>query len=398
MLLASADFVEVDLADGFPKKAGKYMVADGGALVAWVQAAKPSASYGIVGAHTDSPNLRIRTNAEGSAGGFAQLGVEIYGGVLLNSWLDRDLGLAGRVTTKDGESVLLLDDRPILRIPQLAIHLDREIREKGLKLDPQRHLVPLWAIGEDDPGAFRAYLAEQSGVAADDIMSWDVMTFDVQPPSVVGRDGDMLASGRIDNLVSAFCGTRALMAAVEGKKIDAKNQIPVLVLYDHEEIGSESSTGASGNFLGAILERINGAVGGDRTTHLEALARSFVISADGAHATHPNYVDKHEPDHLIEMNGGIAVKRNANQRYATDARSEARFRSLCSDVGVDVQTYIHRNDLPCGSTIGPITAGQLAVRTVDVGVPQLAMHSAREMCGLSDVADMTAVLGAFFAS
>lgn len=395
-LLASVGFVDVELSEPFPAKAGKYMVADGGALVAWVQSAKPGAAYGIVGAHTDSPNLRIRANAEGSSGGFAQLGVEIYGGVLLNSWLDRDLGLAGRVTTQAGESVLLLDDRPILRVPQLAIHLDREIRDKGLKLDPQRHLVPLWAIGEDDPDAFRSYLAEQSGVAADEIMSWDVMTFDVQPPAVVGRDADMLASARIDNLVSTFCGTRALMSAVEADSIDVANQIPVLVLYDHEEIGSESSTGASGNFLGSILERMTAAVGGDRTAHLEALASSFVISADGAHATHPNYVDKHEPNHLIEMNAGIAVKRNANQRYATDARSEARFRSLCADVGVDVQTYIHRNDLPCGSTIGPITSGQLAVRTVDVGVPQLAMHSAREMCGLSDVADMTAVLTAFF--
>ena len=395
-LLASSGFTEIDLAAPFPGDAGSYMVADGGALVAWVQAVAPSASFGIVGAHTDSPNLRIRANAQTTSGGFAQLGVEIYGGVLLNSWLDRDLGLAGRITTSTGDEVLMMDDRPILRIPQLAIHLHREIREKGLNLDPQRHLVPLWAVGEDDPDAFRNYLAEQSGVAVDDIMSWDVMTFDVQPPAVVGRDADMLASARIDNLVSTFCGTRALMAAADSGAIDAGAQVPVLVLYDHEEIGSESSTGASGSFLSAILERMTGAVGGTRIDYLQALASSFVVSADGAHATHPNYVDKHEPNHLIEVNGGVTVKRNANQRYATDARTEARFRSLCAAAGVDVQTYIHRNDLPCGSTIGPITSGQLAAQTVDVGVPQLAMHSAREMCGLGDIADMTTVLTAFF--
>ncbi len=393
-LLTNAGFVEISITSPFPAEAGRYLVVDGGALVAWVQPDTGPASFGIVGAHTDSPNLRVRANAEISSAGTAQLGVEVYGGVLLNSWLDRDLGLAGRVTTADGDSVLMLDDRPVLRVPQLAIHLDREIREKGLLLDPQRHMVPMWALGDDEPGAFRSYLASQTGVDEDAIMAWDVMAFDVQSPAVVGRDADWLASARIDNLVSTFCGTHALIGAADSA--DAAAQAPVLVLYDHEEIGSESSTGASGAFLGAILERISAATGSDRPAHLAALAASFVVSADGAHATHPNYVDKHEPNHHIALNGGVTIKRNANQRYATDARSEGRFRALCEANEVPVQTYIHRNDLPCGSTIGPITSGQLSVRTVDVGIPQLGMHSIRELCGVEDLSHLTTALQAFF--
>ena len=214
----------------------------------------------------------------------------------------------------------------------------------------------------------------------DAILSWDLMAFDTQPPAVVGRDGDMFASARIDNLVSAFCAIRALIAATaESSSGDGADlpHLPVVVLYDHEEIGSESATGAAGALLGSTLERIAGAAGLDRQDYLAALAASLVISADGAHATHPNYVDKHEPSHHIALNQGVVVKRNANQRYATDALSEAAVVATAEASGVPLQFYIHRNDLPCGSTIGPITAARLGVSTVDLGAPQLAMHSVR---------------------
>ncbi len=396
-LLTQSDFVRVSLFNSLPAAEGRYFVAEGGTLVAWIQSDQAPTSFSLVGAHTDSPNLRVRAAAEVASAGWAQVGMEIYGGVLLNSWLDRDLGLAGRVSVQAGDGTveqrLLLDDRPLLRIPQLAIHLDRSIREKGLKLDPQSHMTPLWATGADEPGAVNEFVAEAVGAKPSEILSWDLMPFDVQAPAIVGRDADLIASARIDNLVSAFCGAHALVTVADALDLST-GDVPVLALYDHEEIGSESATGAAGAFLSALLERISAATGADRADHLQALASSFVVSADGAHATHPNYVDKHEPNHHIEVNAGVVVKRNANQRYATDAASEGRFRSLCAASGVPIQTYIHRNDLPCGSTIGPITAGQLAASTVDVGVPQLAMHSIREMCGTADVDHLVTALRA----
>ena len=393
-LLTVAGFTAVDATAPFPvDEGGRFLVA-GGTLIAWWQpAAAPGldAGFRIVGAHTDSPNLRVRTNADLVAGGFAQVGVEIYGGVLLNSWLDRDLGLAGRVTVAAGdggiETRLFRDDDPILRIPQLAIHLDREIRDKGLKLDPQRHLTPLWALadssgtgssvddagageardGGESSGAVRRHVASSLDVEVERILAWDLMAFDTQPPAVVGRDGDLYASARIDNLVSAFCAVRALVATTAAG--EERPHLPVVVLYDHEEIGSQTATGAAGALLGSTLERVATAAGRDRDGYLAALAGSLVISADGAHATHPNYVDKHEPSHHIALNNGVVIKRNANQRYATDAISEAAVLAAADAADVPLQYYIHRNDLPCGSTIGPITAAQLGVSTVDLGAP-----------------------------
>ena len=406
-LLTQAGFDEVDGTGPLPTEAGGRFIATGGTLIAWRQPAGGATGAGgtapgflVVGAHTDSPNLRVRTRPDVTSAGFAQVGMEVYGGVLLNSWLDRDLGLAGRVAVRSGRAIdthLFRDDDPILRVPQLAIHLDREIREKGLLLNPQRHLTPLWALASSGPdddgeGAVRAHVAAGLDVDPSDILSWDLMAFDVQPPAVVGRDRDLFASGRIDNLVSAFCAVRALTSNGESEgesEAESENRdgrrVPVVALYDHEEIGSESATGAAGALLASTLERIGAAAGLDRTGYLTALTTSLVVSADGAHATHPNYVDRHEPSHHIALNAGVVVKRNANQRYATDAISEAAVVRAAADVDVPLQYYIHRNDLPCGSTIGPITAARLGVSTVDIGAPQLAMHSAREMAGLADL-------------
>jgi aspartyl aminopeptidase len=421
-LLSDAGFSAVALDQPLPSSPGSYMVINGGSLMAWVQQTEHR-GFTIVGAHTDSPNLRVRTKPDVSSAGYEQIGMEIYGGVLLNSWLDRGLGLAGRVSVAgvDGgpavEEQLILDDRPVMIVPQLAIHLDRKIMAEGLKLDPQKHMVPIWALAGDendeeaagggqdnDPlggataAGVRAHVATMLGIDADRILSWDLMAFDTQAPEVIGRDQDLFSSGRIDNLLSTFCGVRAMarLVAPESGTSDGNGlaRTPVLALYDHEEVGSESATGAAGMFLASLLERIATAQGASRGEYLASLYRSIVVSADGAHATHPNYVERHEPSHRIALNKGVVVKRNANQRYATDATSEAFVVDVCREADVPLQYYIHRNDLPCGSTIGPITAARLAVPTVDIGAPQLAMHSARETAGLADVGYLEATLHA----
>ena len=427
-LMVGAGFTPIDLGQRLPTEPGPYLAVDGGSLVAWIQATGQAAGRGftVIGAHTDSPNLRVKTRPDVASAGFEQVGMEVYGGVLLNSWLDRGLGLAGRVSVAaDGgiEQRLFLDDRPLMLIPQLAIHLDREVVSSGLKLDPQRHLVPLWALtpGPDGNGGaagaagaqpeeandhradgrgLRAHVGELLDVDPDQILAWDLMAFDTQPPAVIGRDGELFSSARIDNLLSAFCGVRAMIDLVGaigtngGSGSQAPARTPLLALYDHEEIGSESATGAAGVFLSSLLERIALAEGASRADYLASLNRSIVVSADGAHATNPNYVDRHEPSHKIALNGGVVVKRNANQRYATDATSEAFIVEVCRQAGVPLQFYIHRNDLPCGSTIGPITAARLGVATVDIGAPQLAMHSIRETAGLADIDHLATTMGA----
>ncbi len=410
--LGDAGFVEAQLDTALPTGAGAVFVRRGGALVAWIRPDRPIEGYTIVGAHSDSPNLRIKRNADVVSAGWLQLGVEIYGGVLLNSWLDRDLGLAGRVTVRTGstadgvETRLVLDDRPLLRVPQLAIHLDREIRETGLLLNPQQHMQPLWALtaeatapgaaGDDRPGAYDAYLAELADVDPSDVLASEIMAFDTQPAAVVGRDADLLASARIDNQFSCFAAVEALIDLATAPA--ETRRVPVFVMYDHEEIGSTTTNGAAGRFVTSLLERISATGGADRAGFLEQLARSIVISADGAHATHPNYADRHEPQHTIAVNAGVVVKRNANQRYATDGDSEWFIREVCDRAGLPLQTYHHRNDLPCGSTIGPLTAAALGVPTVDIGAPQLAMHSIRELAGTADVDHLVDTLRAAWRS
>lgn len=386
-------------ADGFEKLAagtapglGRQYLRRGGALVAWVIGEHHSASSGfrIIGAHTDSPNLRIKPQPDARSGAWSQLGVEIYGGALLNSWLDRDLGLSGRVAVRDGDNValrLVRDDRPLLRVPQLAIHLDREINEKGLLLNRQRHLVPLWAAGSAAPD-FRTYLAAQLDVADRDVVAWDMMAHDLTPARLTGLDEQFFASARIDNLLSCFVALDALrdVTAAPGP------HIPVVCLFDHEEVGSVSTTGAASPLLGDLLDRIAEGFDADAGDRSASRAASLVVSADGAHATHPNYPDRHEPDHQIEVNGGPVLKINANQRYATDAGTAAVFSLACEAVGAPMQRFVTRTDLGCGSTIGPASAGQLGIDVVDAGIAQLAMHSAREMVGAHDPAWFRAVL------
>jgi len=398
--LEAAGFQGLREVDAWPGGGGGHYVRRGGSLVAWWVGDHHAAHDGfrIVGAHTDSPNLRIKPRPDAGQHGYRQLAVEVYGGALLNSWLDRDLGLSGRVVVRgaDGpEERLLLIQDPILRVPQLAIHLDRDITSNGLKLNAQQHLSPIWGLGDPSPGGFAAYVAERLDVGPDDVLAWELMAHDLTPSTLLGACEELVSAPRLDNLCSSWAGVEALVAATGA---DAPPpQIPVLVLFDHEEIGSSSDHGADSTLLPTITERIVFGLGGSREDLLRALAASVCCSADNAHATHPNYADRHEPRHHIEMDGGPVLKTNSNVRYATDAMTAAVFLAACEQAGVPHQRYAHRSDLPCGSTIGPITASRLGVPTFDVGVAQLAMHSARELCGSSDPGRYSAMMAAFYA-
>ena len=353
------------------------------------------APFRLLGAHTDSPTLRVKPRPDTGRAGVRQLGVEVYGGALFNSWLDRDLGLAGRVVvrTLDGPQVRLVRvHRPVLRVPQLAIHLDRDIRESGLKLDPQQHLVPIWSLGPPDVGGFRNFLGKELGVSPDDVLSHEVVTYDLAGGTLAGVDEEFVSSGRLDDLGCAHASVTALAAvAVQ----PAPQHVSALVLFDHEEIGSVAATGARGAWLGRHLERSVLARGGTRADFLRAVEGSMHVSADMTHATHPNYPDRHEPEHQIALNGGPVVKVSANVLYATQARTQAAFLLAAEQAAVPVQYFVIKSGVRSGSTIGPFVAAGLAMPTVDVGNPALAMHSARELCGAADSEMLIAALRAF---
>jgi aspartyl aminopeptidase len=398
--LAAGGFTEVTETEAFPSEPGAHYLLRGGSLIAWdtrgahAAGAGPAAGFRVVGAHTDSPNLRLKPHADHVRAGWQMLAVEPYGGLLLNSWLDRDLGLAGRVavrTAKGSETRLFHDRSPLLRVAQLAIHLDRSVQD-GLTLDKQQHMVPLWGVG-DEPGDVARYLAEQVGVERGDLLGWDVMTHPVEPPARIGRRRELIAAPRLDNLATSYAGVRALLDA----SATEPGHVPVLVLFDHEEIGSQSDRGAMSTLLPSVLERIVAAAGGSREDYWRALAGTVIASGDMAHATHPNYADRHEPLHQIAVNGGPVLKVNTNLRYATDAVGAAAFRFACEQAQVPMQTFVVRSDLPCGSTVGPMTSALTGATTVDFGAPTLSMHSARELGGAEDPALYAAALSAFLA-
>lgn len=371
----------------------KGYVVRGGSLLAWClpEGADPSTGFRIIGAHTDSPNLRIKPRPDTGRAGFRQVGVEVYGGALLNSWLDRDLGLSGRAYVAEGEVLkerLFLIDRPLMRVPQLAIHLDRGVTESGLVLDKQKHMSPVLAVGARTEGGFKELLADELGCAPDAIKSYDAMLHDLTPSRLIGADEAMLAAPRLDNLCSTFLGLEALIEAANA----GVTRPAVVTLFDHEEVGSASRGGADGPLLSDIVERLVVARGGDRTHYLRALQASLCMSADMAHAVHPNYPERHEPDHHVHLNAGPVIKINNNQRYATEAETEAFFQLACERAEVPFQKWVMKSNMGCGSTIGPLTAAQHGIKTVDIGCPQLSMHSAREMCGALDPGYMQAAL------
>lgn len=383
--LTEAGFQQLRETDEWPTGAGGYFLIRGGSLLAWSTRHADGATTPIrmIGAHTDSPNFRIKPQPDVARAGWQLLGVEPYGGIISPSWMDRDLGVAGRVAVRDGNGVaeqLFHIEEPILRISRLAIHLDRSARE-GEQLNPQQHLVPHWGLG-DSAGDFRGYLAKHVGADAADLLAWDAMTFDLQPAAFFGRDQEFIAGARMDNLATSYAGTLALIRAHESETAAPITQ--VLALFDHEEIGSVSERGAQSALLMTTLERITRTLGGDREAMHRALAGSVIASGDMAHATHPNYADRHEPQHQIAMNGGPVLKINTNLRYATDSVGAAAFSLACEQADVPVQRFVVRSDLPCGSTVGPVTSALTGVTTVDFGAPTLSMHSVRELVGTDD--------------
>lgn len=394
--LEKAGFRQVQETDSWDGAAGGKYVLRGGAIIAWYvpEGARPETPFRIMGAHTDSPNLRVKPRPDMGTAGWRQIAVELYGGPLLNSWLDRDLGLSGRLTLRDGTSRLVNVDRPLLRVPQLAIHLDRGVNDNGLTLDKQRHMQPVWGLGKVSDGDLIDFLAEEAGVAGSDVVGWDVMAHDVQPPAYLGRDRELLASPRMDNLLSVHAATAAL-AAVAGQDLGF---VPVLAAFDHEENGSESDTGAQGPLLGNVLERSVHARGGDYEHRQRALAGTVCVSSDSGHAVHPNYVERHDPTHHPRANGGPILKTNVNQRYATDGSGRGIFTAACERAGVPFQHFVSNNAMPCGTTIGPITAARHGITTVDVGVPILSMHSARELSGADDPHLLASALKSFIES
>ncbi|MBF6049076.1 M18 family aminopeptidase [Streptomyces sp. NRRL B-1677] len=392
--LEKAGFRQVAETDAWDATTGGKYVTRGGAIIAWYvpEGATPASPFRIVGAHTDSPNLRVKPLPDTGSAGWRQVAVELYGGTLLNTWLDRDLGLSGRVTLRDGSHRLVNVDRPLLRVPQLAIHLDRGVNQDGLKLDKQKHMTPIWGLGEPREGDLIRFVAQEISVPAEEITGWDLMVHSVEPPAYLGRDQELLAGPRMDNLLSVHAGTAALTAAVASEGLPS---IPVLAAFDHEENGSQSDTGAEGPLLGNVLERSVFARGGTYEDKARAFAGTICLSSDTGHAVHPNYAERHEPGHHPVPNGGPILKVNVNQRYATDGSGRAVFAAACERAGVPWQHFVSNNAMPCGTTIGPITAARHGIATVDIGVACLSMHSARELCGADDPHLLASALTAF---
>ena len=370
--LRSAGYTQLVEADRWPRAsgAGRFFVIRAGSLVAW-HSADASRPFRIVGAHTDSPNLRVKQHPDRFVAGWRSVALEPYGGAWLNSWLDRDLGISGRLSLRDPGADggvthrLVRIDEPILRVPQLAIHLSED--RNAVKLDPQRHVNAVWGTGEGTR-PFLDYVARRAGIDASDLLAADLMTHDLCPSALIGVDDELVSAPRLDNQGTCYAGLEAFLAA------EPDEYLPVLALFDHEEVGSTSDHGAQSDLLLTTLERIVLAANGDREDFLCRLTGSMVASGDMAHATH-----------------------QPNLRYATDSRTAAAFELACRQAGVPLQRYEHRADLPCGSTIGPMTSARTGIPTVDVGAPQLAMHSARELMGAADVVSYAAALHAFLA-
>jgi len=377
---------------------GKYYTTrNGSSIVAWqMPDGRDVVDSGMrmIGAHTDSPCLKVQPNPEIEKNGYLQLGVQIYGGVLLNPWFDRDLSLAGRVTYRDAQgamvSSLINFEKAVAIVPSLAIHLNREANS-GFKINPQTMVTPI--MGQTRQGDkqekfdLRALLKEhlsEQGLQVERVLDFDLSFYDVQGGATVGLNDEFFASARLDNLLSCFMGLQALLTA-------DSMQGMLLVCNDHEEVGSVSAVGAQGPMLEQVLSRMTGTA--ERKSRM--IANSMLISADNAHGVHPNFSDKHDSRHGPVLNAGPVIKINANQRYATNDITSAMFRQFAAEVETPVQAFVVRADMGCGSTIGPITAAELGVKTLDIGVPQFAMHSIRELAGCADVVNTIEIFKCF---
>ncbi|MCU1597534.1 MAG: aspartyl aminopeptidase [Actinomycetota bacterium] len=391
--LTAAGYTELAESDAWDAGAGKHFILRDGAIVAWLQpvGAGPTTPFRIVGSHTDSPGFKLKPKPTTGTLGWLQAGVEVYGGPLFNSWLDRELEFAGRLAFADG-SVELVRTGPFLRIPQLAVHLDRGVNAEGLKLDPQRHLNPVIGLGEVDHTDLVGHLAGLAKRAGKNVAGYDIVVADTQAPGVFGVDDALFASGRLDNLSSVHASLQAMLDLTSDL-----SEIAVFAAFDHEELGSETRSGASGPILSDILTRIGAGLGASESQRLQAYASSWCLSSDAGHSVHPNYAERHDPANRPIAGGGPMLKINANQRYATDALGAAEWARACQRAGVEYQEFVSSNAVPCGSTIGPLTATRLGIRTVDVGLALLSMHSARELAGASDPENLSRAITGFLA-
>ncbi|WP_027859626.1 M18 family aminopeptidase [Marinobacterium jannaschii] len=394
--LREAGFEPLREADAWQTEAGGryYITRNDSSIIAWtmpVEGSPAENGFRMVGAHTDSPCLKVKPSPELHRNGYFQLGVEVYGGVLLNPWFDRDLSLAGRISYLSEAGVVehhLIDFRKAIAIiPSLAIHLDREANSSRA-INAQTYLPPVLGRTGSKPD-FREILKQKlidDGVAnVDQVLDYELCFYDVQSPAMVGLNEEFIASARLDNLLSCFIGLQAMLEA------DSREGT-LLVCNDHEEVGSMSAAGAQGPMLSQMLERIMP----QAEERHRALSRSMMISADNAHAVHPNFADKHDANHGPLINQGAVIKLNANQRYASNSETSALYRKLAAEEEVPVQAFVVRSDMACGSTIGPITASEIGVKTLDIGVPQFAMHSIRELAGTADAYNLSRVLSRFY--
>lgn len=402
-LLDAAGFAQLQEKDAWILQPARsyYVVRNDSSLIAFKTGRKDPLQHGlhIAGAHTDSPCLKVKPNPEYSRIGYSQLGVEVYGGALFAPWFDRDLSLAGRVNfqTRNGalKSTLVDAVDPIATIPSLAIHLNREVHTNRT-LNPQQELTPVLLLDRSGKGKFDfndyllTLLRKQSGARqAARVLAHELFLYDTQPPALVGLKNDFIASARLDNLLSCFVACKAL--------IKSKNSYAsVLVCNDHEEVGSVSASGAQGPFLKSVLKRIAGMQSVEQDNLQRISSNSILLSIDNAHGVHPNYLDRHDDQHRPVLNGGPVIKLNANQRYASNSDSVALFKSICDQVKVPSQSFVMRNDMACGSTIGPLTAAETGINTVDVGVASFAMHSIRELVGADDPMHLARVVTAFY--
>ncbi|XP_061366553.1 probable aspartyl aminopeptidase [Gastrolobium bilobum] len=439
--LRSAGFEQLNEREAWNLEAGKtyFFTRNHSTIVAFAIGKRYVAGNGfyVVGAHTDSPCLKLKPVSKVVKGGFLEVGVQTYGGGLWHTWFDRDLTVAGRVMIREekGGSVSYLHqlvriEEPIMRIPNLAIHLDRNVNE-GFKANTQTQLLPILAtsvkaelnkeVSENgsvesgkQSGGKKAndktdtrntkhhslllqLLASNLGCEPGDICELELQACDTQPSIVAGAAKEFIFSGRLDNLCMSFCSLKALIDATSSdSSLKEETGVRMVALFDHEECGSNSAQGAGSNVMLNALSRVTNSFSSDSKMLEKAIQRSFLVSADMAHALHPNYMDKHEENHQPKLHGGLVIKHNANQRYATNAVTSFVFREIASKHNLPIQDFVVRNDMPCGSTIGPILASSVGIRTVDVGAPQLSMHSIREMCAVDDVKHSYEHFKAFF--
>ncbi len=390
--LLSSGFKELKEGHAWQTEPGKkyFTVRNGSSLCAFIMPKQIPESIALIGSHTDSPGFKLKPNPEFSRFNMTMLGLEVYGSPLLGSWLNRDLGIAGRIAFIDEggrlqEMNVVLDQRPVI-IPQLALHLDRDVNKKGLVLNAQQHTSAIAAIDESGSGSYLEPILRDL-VAFKQLLDHDLFVFPLDKARFVGRNEEMISSYRTDNLAGVHASLQGILSAEADD-----SALKMIVLWDNEEIGSATPQGAESPYVLHVLERLV-----DRSDLLRLLPQSLCVSIDLAHGVHPNYSDRHDPNHSPLLGEGIVIKYNANQRYATDARSSAMLQKVCADHKIPTQKFVVRSDIPCGSTIGPLHAKVSGMPTVDIGIPQLSMHSARELIASADHINMARLASAIFA-